>query len=161
MLVWHLFSGCRGSLTEVVLLPCFFLLKAAMRHVEVPRLGVESELQLLAYTTARATQDPTCICDLYHSSQQCQILNPLIEARDCYWWATVGTPYFHAFDHPCPCLFISKELVPVYFRKWTFMYIHLSTVNAASKWWNYRSFLCNKYISNNGLSAAPSIGWYW
>ena len=27
------------------------------QHMEVPRLGVESELQLLAYTTASATQD--------------------------------------------------------------------------------------------------------
>ena len=37
-----------------------------LRHVEVPRLGVESELQLPAYTTATVTQ----------------ILNPLIETRD-------------------------------------------------------------------------------
>ena len=40
------------------------------------------ELQLLAYTTATATQDPSCICDLYHSSQQCQIPDPLSKARD-------------------------------------------------------------------------------
>ena len=37
----------------------------------VPRLRVESELQLLAYTTATATQDPSHVCDLYWSSQQC------------------------------------------------------------------------------------------
>ena len=35
---------------------------------EIPRLGVELELQLLAYTTVRATPDPSHICDLYHSS---------------------------------------------------------------------------------------------
>ena len=29
-----------------------------MRHVEVPRLGVEWELYLPAYTTATATPDP-------------------------------------------------------------------------------------------------------
>ena len=29
------------------------------RHMEVPRLGVESELWLLAYTTATATPDPS------------------------------------------------------------------------------------------------------
>ena len=29
--------------------------------MEVPRLGVELELQLLAYTTASATQDPSCV----------------------------------------------------------------------------------------------------
>ena len=51
--------------------------------MEVPRLGVESELQLLAYyTTATAMQDPCHICDLYHSSHKSQILNPLSEARD-------------------------------------------------------------------------------
>ena len=50
--------------------------------MEVPRLGVESELQLLAYTKATAMPDPSCICDLYHSSRHCQILNPLSEAKD-------------------------------------------------------------------------------
>ena len=34
------------------------LFRAIPRHVEVPRLGVESELQLQAYITATATQDP-------------------------------------------------------------------------------------------------------
>ena len=53
-----------------------------MYHMEVPRLGVKSELQLLAYTTATAMQDLSHICDLHHSSQQHQILNPLSEARD-------------------------------------------------------------------------------
>ena len=47
--------------------------------MEVPRLGVELELQLPAYTTATATLDPSCICDLYHSLQQHRILS---EARD-------------------------------------------------------------------------------
>ena len=30
--------------------------------MEVPRLGVESELQLPVYTTATATKDPSRIC---------------------------------------------------------------------------------------------------
>ena len=50
--------------------------------MEVPRLGVESELQLLPYTTATATWDPSHICSLHHSSQQCQIHNPPSKARD-------------------------------------------------------------------------------
>ena len=50
--------------------------------MEVPRLGVEPELQLLAYATAIATLDTSRVCDLHHSSQQCWILNPLSEARD-------------------------------------------------------------------------------
>ena len=36
-------------------------------------LGVESELQLLAYS---------CVCDLQHSSEQHWILNQLNKARD-------------------------------------------------------------------------------
>ena len=50
--------------------------------MEVPRLGVESELYPLAYATAIAKPDPSHICDLHHSSQQRQILNPLSKARD-------------------------------------------------------------------------------
>ena len=50
--------------------------------MEVPRLGVELELQLLTYTTATATSDLSPICDLTHRSWQRQILNPLSEARD-------------------------------------------------------------------------------
>ena len=53
-----------------------------MQHMEVPRLGIESKLELPAYTRATATWDPSRICDLHHSSQQCQILNPPREARD-------------------------------------------------------------------------------
>ena len=50
--------------------------------MEVPRLGVELELRLLAYTTATAMLDLSHICNLHHSSQQRQILNPLNKARD-------------------------------------------------------------------------------
>ena len=42
----------------------FFFLGPHLRHMEVPRLGVESELQLLAYTTATATQDPSHITSI-------------------------------------------------------------------------------------------------
>ena len=54
-----------------------------LQDMEVPlRLGVKSELQLCAYTTATATQDLNCICDLHHSSRQCWIPDPLNKARD-------------------------------------------------------------------------------
>ena len=67
-------------------------------HMEVARLGDESEFQLLA----TATWDPSHICDLYYSSQH-RIFNPPSEARDwiCvlmdnsqirFCCATVGTP---------------------------------------------------------------------
>jgi len=62
------------------------------------------ELQLLAYARATAFQDPSLICDLYHSSWQRRILNPLSKARDrthnlmvpsqiCFGCATMGTPH--------------------------------------------------------------------
>ena len=50
--------------------------------MEVPRLGVKSELPLPAYTTATAMQDPSHIYDLHHSSQQRQIPDSLSKARD-------------------------------------------------------------------------------
>ena len=50
--------------------------------MEFPRLGVRLELQLPAYTRATTTLEPSRVCDLHHSSQQHQILNALIEARD-------------------------------------------------------------------------------
>ena len=53
-----------------------------MQHMEVHRLGVKSEPQLLAYTTATATPDPSCVYDLHRSSRQRQILNLLSEARN-------------------------------------------------------------------------------
>ena len=71
--------------------------------MEVPRLEVELELQLPAYTTATATPDLRRVCNLCHSSQQHQIPDLLIEARDqtCnlmdtsqirFCCATAGTP---------------------------------------------------------------------
>ena len=82
----------------------------------VPRPGVKPELQLPACATATATQDPSCVCDLYHSTWQHQILNPLSEARDwtcilmdtswvCYICATTGTPELFLWQHQgiiCP-----------------------------------------------------------
>ena len=50
--------------------------------MEVPRLVVESELQLLTYITATATRDPSHIFSLHHSSWQRQIPERLSEARD-------------------------------------------------------------------------------
>ena len=49
---------------------------------KVPRLGVESQLQLPTYTTATATRNPSQVCDLHRSSQECLILNPVSKARD-------------------------------------------------------------------------------
>ena len=65
---------------------CFVLFFLFFRATSVAyggsRLGVELELQLLAYATATATQDTSRVCDLHHSSQKHQILNTLSKARD-------------------------------------------------------------------------------
>ena len=55
-----------------------------LRHMEVPRLGVELELQLPAYATATATAtaDPAHVYDLQHSSWECRLLKSLSGARD-------------------------------------------------------------------------------
>ena len=60
----------------------FVFLGLLPRHMELPRLRVELDLQSPAYTTATATQDLSCVCNLHHSSWQCRILNPLSKARD-------------------------------------------------------------------------------
>ena len=48
--------------------------------MDIPRLGVESELP--AYTRATAMPDLSSILDLHCSLWQCWILNPVSEARD-------------------------------------------------------------------------------
>ena len=60
----------------------FLFLRPQLQHVEVPQLGVELQLQLLAYATATATPDLSHIFDLCCSLWPHQILNPLSEARD-------------------------------------------------------------------------------
>ena len=61
---------------------CYFcFLGPHPQHMEVPRRGAESELQLPVCTTATKTQDLSPVCNLHHSSQRYQILNPLSEAR--------------------------------------------------------------------------------
>ena len=57
------------SLSLPFFLPSFLLFLPHPWHMEVPRLGVKSELQLPAYATAIATPDPSRVCDLHHSSQ--------------------------------------------------------------------------------------------
>ena len=42
----------------------FFFLRSQLRHMEVPRPGVKSELQLPTYTTATATPDPSHGCSV-------------------------------------------------------------------------------------------------
>ena len=62
----------------------FCLFRVTPKAYRSSQARVKKELQLLAYTTAPAMPDPNCPFDLYHSSWQRWILNPLrhFEARD-------------------------------------------------------------------------------
>ena len=60
----------------------FSFLRLYLRHMEVPSLGAESELQPPAYATATATPDLSHIFNLHCSSQQHQIFNPVSKGRD-------------------------------------------------------------------------------
>ena len=115
-----------------------FFLGPYPRHMEVRRLGVESEPQLWAYTTATATQDPSCIFSLYHSSQQCQ-LNPLSKARDrtCvlmdtsqvhYCWAMMGNTllFFSLRPHFKTFLFLECACTHVYMCPHALVPLHSS-----------------------------------
>ena len=90
------------------LFSCFF--RAAPKPYEIPRLGVELGLELQAYTTAIAMRDQSHVCNLYHSSQQHRIPDPLSKARDrthmlmdtgwihfrCATWETPQDFFFNA-----------------------------------------------------------------
>ena len=55
-------------LTEDVSFFFFFVfLRPHLQHMEVPRLGIQLELELPVYARATATWDPNCVCDLHHS----------------------------------------------------------------------------------------------
>ena len=58
----------------------YFFLGPHLWHMEVPRLGIKLDMQLPA--SATASWDLSHICDLHHSSWQCQIPDPLSKARD-------------------------------------------------------------------------------
>ena len=99
----HEFLGVQRTFMLVSNFFFYFFLGLHQWHREVPRLGVESELQPLAFTTATAMPDSSCICNLHHSSWERRILNPLSEAREricvlmdtsqfCFRCAKTGTP---------------------------------------------------------------------
>ena len=85
-----------------------FFLGPHPQQMEVPRLEVKSELQLLFYATATGMQDTSHIYNLHHSSEQCQIPHPLSKSRDqnsilmdtsqIRFHCTVGTPITILFE---------------------------------------------------------------
>ena len=126
-------------------------------YMEVPRLVVESELQLLACATATAIRDLSHVCDLHHSSRQHRILNPLSKARDRtqilmdtgwvhYCWAMMRTAdfyfYFYFFilvlhcqviDIFCSFIFPLARLLRVEFPVLAHAWKYLFSQNAKTK----------------------------
>ena len=84
ILSYHILTFLAVSNTQQMFLSffLFFSLRPHSQHMEVHRLWVQSELQLLVYTTAPATWDPSHVCNPHHTSQPCPIFNPLSEAMD-------------------------------------------------------------------------------
>ena len=74
--------ACSLTLLPIIIIIIICFLGPYPWHMEVPRLGVESELQLPTYTTATAMQDLNCVCNPHCSSWQPWILNPLSDARE-------------------------------------------------------------------------------
>ena len=125
-----------------------------MWQMEVPRLGVEVELQLLAYTTVTVTPDPSLVCNLYHSSQQRWILNPLREARDWtqnpmvprwihFHCTTTGTPNFHILSEKVYYHFLlALLLVPSEFKHFLYSnYIFIYTYFGGSVNYLFMAFV--------------------
>ena len=86
---------------------CLLFLGPHLRYMEVPRLA--GPIGAVASGLRQTTLDPIHVCNLYHSSRQCWILNPLSKARDqthnltvpsliyfCY--ATTGTPTIYILN---------------------------------------------------------------
>ena len=107
--VWYFLFSLTSASLFFSFFPFFFPKGPHQWHMQVPRLGVELEQQPLAYTTAVAMQDPSCICNLHCRSQQCLILNPLSEAKDQTCMLMDTSWGFNPLSHngnSCFCLFI-------------------------------------------------------
>ena len=61
----HQVLSADGLVMELIS-PSFLFLH--LWHMDVPRLGVRLELQLLTYATAIAMRDLSHVCNLHHSS---------------------------------------------------------------------------------------------
>ena len=125
---------------SVCLFVCFSGLH--LRHIEIPRLRVESELQLPDYTTVTVSWDPSCICDLHHSSLQHWSLSSLNEDRDQthvfmdtsqvhYCWAMMGTPKLTLL---CELLWTFTELIKNAFARKYLMFFYI--------WVSYYYIIC-------------------
>ena len=131
--------------------------------MDVSMLWVQSELQLLAYATA--TPAPSHVCNLYHSSRQRWILNPLSEARDRMWvfmipscihfrWAMTGTPRIPLFLTR-KLLFIHSQIHNIY----VYLYIFLESINHCHRQIWIPLFLgsCSSFIYTSTLPLSGNV----
>ena len=146
LLVWFLF---------------FVFLGPHPRHMEVPRLRVELELQLLAHTMATATQDLNRICGLHHSSRQHQILNPLSGARN--QTCVPGLQRCHHSRNSC-CFWSDNSYYPTVCEVVSHCGFDLHFPNS---WRCWASFMCSLAICISSLEKylfkvlCPNFKWVW
>ena len=84
IIIWFLIFLERWVFFIIYLFTYFCFLGLHVRHMEIPRLGVELELQLLTYVTATATQDPGSEPHLWPTPQL------MGNARSLTHWARPG-----------------------------------------------------------------------
>ena len=131
--LFHLFHTslcCRHSsmVTDWAIIHTFTLFSFCVSlgshpwHEEVPRLGVESELQLPAQATAYTTAmwDPSHVCELHLSSWQRRILihraRPRIKPESSWMlvgfinrWARMGTCTYMHFSRVCAFIYRTDQ----------------------------------------------------
>ena len=124
----------------------------------VPRLGGELELQLPACTTDTAMQDQSCICDLYHSSWQRRILNPLSEVRD-QTCILMDTSWVHYpwITNSMVVLFLIGKLI-LFFPQWLHQFTFPPTVHEVSLCSTSSPTLVISYLFDD--SHSNSVRWY-
>ena len=121
--------------------------------MEVPRLGVESELQPPVYTAATATWDPSHVCDLYHSSRQHQILNPLSKGRDqtLVLMDASQIRFWGTWELPFSLLNISFRFTMEWLNMWIQFHVHSWMIFCWT--WNSRlASLCFQHIKCCAIS---------
>ena len=141
--------------------------------MEVPRLGIESELQQLAYSTATAAQDLSGTCSLHCISRQHQILNPLIKTRDqthILMFRFITTESKREAETPC-----SHILNPLCHSRNSTHYFLMPTTHLRGRTWYSHFQKCDSYERINDSSGSQThqdnagllilsplfLSWYW
>ena len=106
-----LFVFCLFFFLFCFVLFCFLGLH--LQHKEVPRLGAELELQLLAYTTA--TSDPTHVCNLHGNARSLthQTRNLIFPSWIHFHWTTTGNLICSYFVKEFFCVCVHERYLSV------------------------------------------------